>query len=444
MHRRRLLALSGSLLVGALAGCSAPEPEDTPQPNLAEPALTPNVEESTLDDLVRETNTFSMDLYREIADESATENGLVSPLSVSTALAMAYAGARGETRTEMASTLNYTLEGPLHETFNALQRALNERSEALDPEALPAKFDESDEPVPFDLSLVNAVWGQEDFPFDDEYRQILADHYGGGLNEVDYRRDPEAARQTINEWVAEQTAARIDELLPKGSLTTLTRLVLTNAVYFKANWQDPFDKADTESGTFTPLDGAPATVPMMHKTGPTAFAKTNGIKAIDLPYLGADVSMLLILPAEGTVRDFEAELDGERVQTIVDSLERQETNVTIPKFSFADSHGLRRALKALGMEAAFEQSAADFSGMADLSGTQKRLYLSQVFHDTDITVDETGTEAAAATGAVVGYTSAPSETAEFVADRPFVFAIRDRPTGAILFLGRVVDAGAAQ
>lgn len=444
MHRRRLLALSGSLLAGVLAGCSAPEPTPTPDPDLAEPAVTPSVDESTVDGLVRETNTFSMDLYRGIAGESPAENGLVSPLSVTTALAMAYAGARDETRAEMAATLNYTIEGPLHETVNALHRALNERGEDLDPADLPSKFEKSDEPVPFDLSLVNAVWGQQDFPFNEGYLQILEDHYSGGLNEVDYRNDPEAARRTINEWVADQTADRIDQLLPKGSIDTLTRLVLTNAVYFKANWQDPFDPEDTESGTFTPLNGAPGTVPMMHKTAPIAYGTADGVKAIDLPYLGRDVSMLFVLPPDGAFRSFESDLDNTRLQTIVNSLERQRTAVTIPKFSFADSHGLRRALEALGMEAAFEPTSANFSGMADLAGTQERLYLSQVFHDTDITVDETGTEAAAATGAVIGFTSAPSEPVEFVADRPFLFAIRDRPTGAILFLGRVVDAAGAQ
>lgn len=451
MHRRRVLAVTGSLLAGALAGCSAPDPSispdptATPQPTAAEPTSNPSIDEATLDALVSDTNVFSLDLFREITGESPGKNRLVSPLSVTTTMAMAYTGARGETRTQMNKALNYSVGADtLHAAFNALQRTLNERGEDLDPEDRPSTFDEDDDPVPFELTLVNAVWGQADYPFEEDYLRILEDHYGGGLREVDYRADPEAARETINEWVAAQTANRIEELLPQGALNALTRLVLTNAVYFTANWQDPFDAENTESASFTPLEGTTTKVPMMQKEEQIPYGTVDRTKAIELPYLGGEVSMLVVLPPENELTEYERNLDESRLQALIDALERQQVEVALPKFSFDDSQTLKPILQSLGMKQAFDPTAADFSAIADPASTQEQLYLYDVYHDTDITVDETGTEAAAATGTVIGATSTSPEPVRFIADRPFLFAIRDRPTGAILFLGRVVDAGQAQ
>lgn len=443
MHRRRLLALTGSLFAGALAGCSAPTPRTAVES--PEPGVVADIDDATLEALVSDTNAFSLALYRETTEESPTENGLVSPLSVTITLAMAYAGAREDTRSQMRETFNYTAsKESLHPAFNALQRELNDRGDEIDPAGLPEKFDTEDDPVPFELSLVNAVWGQSGFPFKEAYLDVLADHYGGGLREVDYQTDPERARQTINEWVADRTEDRIDELLPEGALTTLTRLVLTNAVYFRANWQDPFEPDDTEPAPFTPIEGPAVHVPMMQKHEPVPYTEVAGAKAIDLPYLGGAVSMLFVLPPAGEFEAFEDAFDMDTFSTIVDSLERQEGSVAIPKFEFGKGLQLKPTLETLGMTAAFDPQEADFSGMADLDQSLDRLFIDQVYHDTYISVDETGTEAAAATGAVAGLTSAPEEQFEFVADRPFLIAIRDRPTGALLFLGRVVDAGAAQ
>lgn len=443
MHRRRLLALSGTLLAGALAGCSAPSPRS--DGDAPEPRVEPDVDAETLAELVGDANTFSTALYHETTADSPTENAIVSPLSVTTTLAMAYAGARGETRSQMGQALEYSLDDEeLHPAFNALQRELNARAAELDAADLPGGYESEDDPVPFELSLVNAVWGQSGFPFEEAYLELLADHYGGGLREVDYTADPDRARRTINDWVAGQTAGRIDELLPQGALDTLTRLVLTNAVYFRANWHEPFDPEDTGQAPFTPLQGSPAAVPMMTNTDQVPYAAVDGTQAVELPYLGGDVSMLFLLPPAGEFESVEARLDSKLVSTVVEALETREGSLAIPKFEFGDGHKLKPALETLGMPEAFDPQAADFSGMADIEDTGERLYIDDVYHDTYIGVDETGTEAAAATGAVIGYTSAPAETFEFVADRPFLFAIRDRPTGAILFLGRVVDAGAAQ
>ena len=443
MHRRRLLALSGSLLAGALAGCSAPTPLSGIE--ATGPNVDPDVEEATLSRLVSDTNAFSIDLYDRMVAEDAAGNTIASPLSVTTTLAMAIAGARGDTRAQMQETLRYSLEGnDLHEAFNALQRDLADRGEEIDPESLPQDYDESDDAVPFELSLVNAVWGQTGFPFEDEYLQVLSDHYEGGLRETDFKADAERARRGINGWVADETQDRIDELLPEGSLDSLTRLVLTNVVYFKANWQFPFEADATEQQPFTALDGSTSEVPMMGLSETLPYAEVNGAKAVELPYLGGTVSMVLILPPEGSFEEYETEFDAETFSTIVDELEQTEGSVDLPRFEFSGSSKLKPMLEAMGMESAFEPREADFSGMVDLEATDENLYLSEVFHDAYIGVDETGTEAAAATGAVVGLTSAPLEPFEFVADRPFMLAIRDRPTDAILFLGRVVDAGAAQ
>ena len=442
MHRRRLLALSGTLLAGALAGCSAPQPRSVDDPQ--GPAVDPDVDSETLQTLVADANAFSTALYHETAGAAGTENALVSPLSVTTTLAMAYAGARGETRSEMQAALRYTLEDRLHPAFNALTRELNARGEDIDPEELSESYDPDDEPVPFELSLVNAAWGQSEFPFEGAYLDLLADHYGGALRDVDYRSDPAGARETINDWVADQTGDRIEELLPAGALDTLTRLVLTNAVYFNANWHEPFDPDQTERAPFDPLSGPPTDVPMMRQHATVPYAEVDGTQAVELPYLGGAVSMLLFLPPPGAFEAVEAGFDTETVSEVVTALEPLEGTIAMPTFEFDSKHRLKAALLTLGMEQAFDPGRADFTGMADIEGSGENLYVSEVFHDTAITVDETGTEAAAATGAVIGFTSAPVETFEFVAERPFLFAIRDRPTGAILFLGRVVDAGAAQ
>lgn len=442
MNRRRLLAVSGALLAGALAGCQAPSAQT--RPVRPEPRVTPDVADATIETLVTGANEFSVALYEQFREES-TGNLFASPVSVTTALAMAYAGARGETRTQMREALRYRLDDQdLHAAFNALQRSLNARGEAVDPEDLPATYAPDDEPVPFQLSLVNAVWGQAGFPFEESYLDLLADYYGGGLREVDYVTDPAAARRTINDWVADQTEDRIEDLLPQGALSTYTRLVLTNAVYFMANWHSPFERADTETKPFSPLEGSPAEVPMMSQHLEVPYAAVDGVQAVDLPYVGRDVSMLLLLPPVGQFEAFERELSVETISTLVEALEPREGTVSLPRFEFESEFTLRAALEALGMPVAFDGQQADFSGMADRQAAGGNLFIDDVYHDTYVAVDEQGTEAAAATGVVNSLTAAPLAPFEFVADRPFLFAIRDRPTGAVLFLGRVVDAGAAQ
>jgi serpin B len=439
MRRRRLIALSGALLAGALSGCTALSTGPKKLGEQAQPGIAPDVDDETLSELARETNDLAFDLYGELTEANPGENLLVSPVSVTTALSMAYAGARGETREQMREALHYTLDGETHHgAFNALQRKLNERGDNVDEEDIPDSFDSGDDPVPFQLNLVNAAWGQEGFPFRESYLETLEDHYGGGLRKADYRSDPEAARREINDWVADRTVGRITDLLPAESLSKRTRLVLTNALYFKANWLHTFDEGSTTREEFTSLDGEASEVPMMDQSVSVPYAEVDGAKAVDLPYLGEEVSMLLILPPEGKFESYEQSMDRSTIRGFVDSFESLKIDISLPRFEFASSFSLPETLAELGMPIAFGRWA-DFSGMAP---EPPQLRLDDVFHDTYIAADEQGTEAAAASAVEVVAVSGPAGW--FTANRPFLFAIRDRPTGTILFLGRVIDAAAAQ
>lgn len=444
MDRRRYLTLTSTLLAGSLAGCLS---EANPAPPVdaeaqSTPAVTPDVDDEALDELVAGANALAFELFDELQAQDEGGNLLVSPTSVTTALAMTYAGAAGETRDQMRETLRYTLEDEtLHEGFNALQRTLDGRGEDVDGADLDREYDEEDDLVPFQLHLTNAVWGQEGFPFREAYLSTLVDHYGGGFNEVDFTEDPGGVRKGVNAWVADQTEDRIDELLPPESLSPKTRLVLTNAIYFMANWQYPFEKSSTEPAEFTALDGTTAEVPMMSQDQEFPVAEVDGARAVDLPYVGGDVSMLVILPPEGGFESYEAAFDAAELNRIVDALEERRGYVKLPRFAFDSAFELKQTLSAMGMPDAFDPGAADFSGMTE-STQNDNLYVDEIYHDTHVAVDEMGTEAAAATAVLIYEVSLPPTVLE--ADRPFLFVIRDRPTGTVLFVGRVVDAAAAQ
>ena len=446
MRRRRLLAVSGALLAGAVAGCtendsegpsedsesSDPDPVADRAPATALAAL----DDDQLQELVGETNGFAVDLHRRLLADRADENIFSSPISASIALGMTYAGASGNTREQMRSTLRYTVDD-LHETMGELQRRLDERG-ASDGEADGEDNGDEEEDTPFQLSIANSVWGQQDYPFADDYRTTLAQQYGAELAEANFRGDPSGERARINSWVADETEGTIEELLPPGSIDDLTRLVLVNAIYFLANWEQPFPEDRTEQATFTALDGTDHEVPLMGLKRAWSYVEREGTRAVELPYVGGDAAMLVVLPPEGEFEAYEREFDGDQLAELVDGLDTQEGTVRLPRFEFDTSVQLSDPLKQLGMLDAFDKERADFTGMAE-SGEGEGLYLMEAYHDAAVAVDEAGTEAAAATGAVIGDTSAPVDPFEFVADRPFLFAIRDRPTGAVLFLGRVVD-----
>jgi len=383
--------------------------------------LAPQVTEGELRELVEGNTAFALDLYGAVRD--GKENLFFSPFSISMALAMLYGGARGETEAQMAQALHFTLARErLHAAFNALDLELARRGEGArgrDGEG-------------FRLNIVNAIWGQYDYTFLDAYLDILAENYGAGLRVLDFRSAPEPSRLTINDWVSRKTEGRIPDLLPSGSITSLTRLVLTNAIYFNAAWKTPFVEEATQEGTFHLLDGTAVTVPLMHGEVEGGLASGDGYTAVELPYDGDELSMVIVLPDAGRFESVENSLTGESVRRIIDSLGGGSMNVTMPKFSFRSEFALKGALSTLGMEEAFVPDRADLSG---IDGT-RALFVSSVIHKAFVAVDEAGTEAAAATGVVVGVTSVPPSV---VIDRPFIFFIRDIPTGAVIFIGRVLD-----
>lgn len=445
MDRRRYLSVSSALIAGALAGCTAPATSqaDISASAPSTPALQPDVDDDTLDELVAGTNTFALDLFDELRTADDAENLLISPISATIALTMTYAGASGTTREQMREAIGYTLDDEqLHATFNELQRTLSGRGKNLDEDDLPSDYDKTDDPVPFQLSLVNSIWGQAGVPFRDDFQTTLENHYGGSLNQADFAENPDGVREAINAWIADQTDDQLEELLPAGSITSQTVLVLTNAIYFMANWRHPFDEDRTEPADFTALDGSTSTVQMMSQDVQVPAATIDGTQAVELPYVGGTTGMLIVAPPADEFEAYERTFDVEELGRIVDALEPQRGYVNLPRFEFDSAFTLENSLEALGMTAAFDPDTANFSRMADLSETGGNLFVDQVYHDTHVAVDEQGTEAAAATGSVMNFVSRPPTVLN--ANRPFLFVIRDRPTGTVLFTGHVVDASAAQ
>ncbi|PVV82721.1 serpin family protein [Dehalogenimonas alkenigignens] len=387
------------------------------------PRLPPSAPATDVSELVAGNTEFALALYQLLKAEDG--NIFYSPYSISAALAMTYGGARGETERQMADTLRFTLgQSRLHAAFNALDTALNSRGQGA-----KGKDDE-----PFVLKVVNALWGQRDFKFETSYLDLLAENYGAGLRLVDFIKDTENSRQTINNWVAKETEQRIKDLLPQGSVNDLTRLVLTNAVYFNGGWLNPFSEDATRGGAFNLLDGRKVIVPMMFQSSGMGYAVGEGYQAVELKYDGGELSMVIILPAEGAFGAFENSLGSAKLASILAALKNNTVNLTMPKFEFDSEFGLKETLAALGMPVAFSDSA-DFSGMTG----RRDLQIQDVVHKSFISVDEAGTEAAAATGVVVGTTSVPLDPATVTLDRPFIFLIRDIASGALIFTGRVVD-----
>jgi serpin B len=374
--------------------------------------------------LASDNAAFALDAYHQMA--AANSNLVFSPASISIALAMAYAGAAGTTASEMAATMHYTLPPErLHPAFDALDLALASRGQGK----LGA------DGGPMQLHVVNAAWGERSYTFESAYLDTLATNYGTGLNLLDFITGFESARVTINDWVAAQTENKIQNLLPEGTVSADTRLVLTNAVYFNAAWLMPFDPTNTHDGTFNLVDGTTVTTKLMGATLANAAAlQGDGFAAVALPYQDDRLSLLVVVPDSGTFAAFEASLDAAKLTAIVAGLTNQQVLLGLPRFHTETSQSLGDVLQALGMTSAFTAGQADFSGM---DGTHN-LYISDVIHKAFIDVAEKGTEAAAATAVVMDGSAAPSGLVIY-ADRPFLYFLRDQPTGALLFMGRVLD-----
>lgn len=384
--------------------------------------LSPDVAPEVSSDLVEGNTAFAFDLYQEfVADTGGSF--FYSPLSVSLALGMTWGGARVDTESQMASALHFTLpQEEFHPAMNDLDLQLAARNdEAWDQE------------IPVQLNVANSLWGQSGYPFVADFLDLLALNYGAGMYLVDFGADPNACRVTINDWVEDQTNERIKDLIPEGAISEMTRLVLVNAIYFNAAWDLPFDEETTADGDFTRLDGGTVTVPMMAQQESFSYGEGGDWQAIELPYDGDQLSMVVILPDD--IESFEADLDGAAFADIVDGLEPAEVRLTLPKWGDETSFLLKDPLQNLGMIDAFDGAAADFTGISETG----ELYISSVIHKSFVAVDEAGTEAAAATAVIMDYTSEPDEIADLIVDHPFIYVIRDVPTGAVLFVGRLVD-----
>jgi serpin B len=367
-------------------------------------------------------NTFAFDLYHSLKENN--DNFFYSPYSISSALAMTYAGARGETERQMANTLHFTLsQDSLHPAFHSLSQALASRGQE----------DKIQDKRGFILRNVNAIWGQQGYNFLPAFLKLLGEYYGAGLKTLNFAREPEESRVTINNWVSEQTEDRIKELIPPGSIDGMISLILTNAIYFKANWLFQFSDTFTVDGQFNLLDGGNVTVPMMRQTEYFANTKGSGYQAVELPYQGRQLSMLIILPDKGKFDSIEDSLDSIRLRKITGNLEVVNISLIMPKFAFTSDFKLKPTLSNMGMSDAFTGNA-DFSGITG----EGNIWIGDIFHKAFVAVDENGTEAAAAT-AVLMPRAAPGEPDKITLDRPFIFLIRDINTNTILFMGRVLN-----
>jgi serpin B len=464
--------LPAFVLLGALAGCSSDEtepdgtlpdtaktdaavlppdsaPSDDTNPSIEAPVsapamdanptidclqassaldreLNPQVPEADMTTLASDNGAFAFDLYRKLKAENG--NVVFSPASISIALAMTYAGAANATATEMAQALHFTLpQDRLHRAFNGLDQTLASRGQDLVGGTTR-------------LNIVNSLWLEQTYPLLPSFLDVMALDYGAGVNLVSFRGAPDASRLKINAWVANNTAGKITDLLAPETITTNTKLVLANAVYFNAGWQNPFNALYNHTNNFTLLDGSIATKRYMYASLSAAATQGTNFVAVDLPYQDARLSMVVVVPDPGKFGDVEGALDWAALASLVKGMTYQKVSLTLPPFHLDTRASLPGALKSLGMMSAFCGSgSADFSGM---SGTTD-LCISEVIHQAFIDVAEKGTEAGAATAVVMVDTSIALDSGPpplvVKADRPFLYFIYDNPTGTILFMGRVVD-----
>lgn len=424
--QRTLIALLAlpALLAGGCVTQDALPTDVTIARSALERDPAPAVPAADLASVVAGDNAFAFDLYHQLA--GARGNLIFSPHSVSIALAMAYAGAANDTASELATALHFDLApAALHPAFNALDLALASRGQGA----------QGADGQPFRLRVVNAAWAERTYTFLPAFLDTLAVNYGAGVRLLDFVGLPEPSRLTINAWVSDQTEARIPDLLPEGSITTDTRLVLTNAVYFNAAWGVQFEPQATADAAFTRADGATIQVPTMVQTDNHRYASQDGWTALELPYDGGEVAMLLVTAAD--FASFESAFDTAVLADIDAALTTTRVEVSLPKFEYRKSTALATPLQALGIHEAFSPRA-DFSAMS--AGND--LSISDVLHEAFIKLDERGTEAAAATAVIIGTTSVPPTPVPVRFDHPFVYLIRDVQTGAILFVGRVMDPSA--
>lgn len=373
------------------------------------------------DALVGENTGFAFDLYQQVKESTTGGNLVFSPISISAALAMTYVGAKGETEKQMANVLHFQLpQERLHPAFRGLLSGLDETKE-------------------YELAIANALWGQKNYKFLQAFLNVTNTCYEGGFKELDFAAGPGPSRLAINLWVEEKTRQKIKDLLGPEDITARTRLVLTNAIYFKGSWMTKFDPNRTRNASFKLEDGNVLTTPMMNQTDSFNYGADQLSQFLELPYAGDRLSMLILLPRQGVgLAPVEQALAGDNVRKWRASMRNEKVIVSIPRFKVTARFDLKNPLVAMGMRDAFDENRADFSGMAGHRG----LYIWKIIHKAFVEVNEEGTEAAAATAVTTKLTmSLHSERRQLVfrADHPFIFAVLDRRSGSILFLGRVMN-----
>jgi serpin B len=370
--------------------------------------------------ITQANNTFALEMYSQIRKENTGDNVFFSPYSILVALTMTYEGAKGETAEEMAAVLHIPEDGGVRRpNFARIYNVMNEKDTG------------------YELSTANALWAQRDFTFLKEYLKTIQTYYGGNVTNLDFAGASENARKTINSWVADHTNQKIKDLIPPGILSSATRLVLTNAIYFKGIWLAQFDESDTQEEDFRTSAADTVKVPMMRLVDNDArfkYAETDEFQFLELPYEGDALAMYIILPKKNDLSDIEESMDADRLSAWKDLLHEQKVHIYIPKFKFTTKYFLSKTLSDMGMSTAFG-SGADFSGMTG----RRDLFIHSVIHQAFVEVNEEGTEAAAATGVVMEITAVRPKIPVFRADHPFIFFIQEIETGTILFMGRICD-----
>ena len=406
MNKKIMLVMAAICVSIFLFGCGNQQPIKVDDSK----ATSENV-----NDVVSANNNFAFELYAKYKSDEG--NIFFSPYSISTALAMTYEGARGKTAEEMRNVLHFPAdELSRRAAYAKLYNEINKKDKG------------------YKLSTANALWGQKDFSFLQSYTDTVENYYGGKLQNLDFKTETEKSRQTINNWVESQTNNKIKDLIPQGVLGPLTRLVLTNAIYFKGTWLKQFDKGKTKEEDFRTKSGT-VKAPMMRLTGKEAkfnYAENDKLQVLEMLYNGNETSILIVLPKDDTA-NFDLTL--EALNQLKGMLLERRVDVYIPKFKFDTKYLMSKTLSEMGMPTAFSDEA-DFSGIT----LEEPLLIDQVIHQAFVEVNEEGTEAAAATAVVMAATSAmPSPVPEFRADHPFIFIIQQKETGNILFMGRVAD-----
>jgi serpin B len=377
--------------------------------------------------VARGVNSFACDLYGKLAAKGGKQRNLsLSPYSIATALAMTYAGATGSTAAEMRRALHFELpQTTLHPAFGALIQTIAKRGNRGKAR----------------LDVANALWAQRGLALRAEFVERLRRSYAAELRQLDFKGSPGPARATINRWVEKKTQRKIRNLIARGMIKPDTRLVLANALYFHASWAKRFHKYSTRKLTFFRIDGSKRKAPFMRDTRRVRFTSGAGFRALELPYRGHRLSMVVLLPRKrGGLKALEAKLSETWLRGVTRRLRHQRVRIYLPKFKTSSSFSLASALKALGIKRAFTD-AAEFSGITKPGSD--RLKISKVVHKTFVSVSENGTEAAAATAVMMlkagGMPMRPPRIYTFRADHPFIYLLRDRSTGTVLFIGRVVD-----